>query len=441
MRCILFKKISYLFLFFIHNIKMRGNFFVIIFCLLSKILFSQTANNYAVSTGTGGTIRAPGWTQIIGNCQDDGVSAVQSIGFTFVYEGINYTQFSVNSNGLIKLGGTAITGEWSNNAISTENRPKLMPCWEDMHTGASGYVRFGVSGTSPNRICTIEMNQLSHIDPSTCDEINYMRVQTNLYEGSNIIEFVYIRLNSTTNFSNWIYCWGNADIGIGGANASNYLIRNHSTNHTFDGTSEGSGVIIERWPSEQINLENTRRWYKFTPPSVAPVSLLNFNANCINKNVKLDWQTASEINNDYFDLERSADGNSYGSLLRVNGNGTTNEPHQYFAYDEQPLGGSNYYRLKQVDFNGSTTYYNPIIVNCNQVEGISIYPNPNNGSFIVSGISEEEEIQLTDALGRTLLSKKGEMNYELNNLQEGIYFVIIKSKFGLVQTQKIVVQR
>ncbi len=107
----------------------------------------------------------------------------------------------------------------------------------------------------------------------------------------------------------------------------------------------------------------------------------------------------------------------------------------------QPLAGVNYYRLKQVDFSGATTYYNPVIVNCNQTESISIYPNPNNGSFVVIGISEEEEIQLTDALGRTLLSKKGEMNYEVNNLQEGIYFVIIKSKFGLVQTQKIVVQR
>jgi len=172
-----------------------------------------------------------------------------------------------------------------------------------------------------------------------------------------------------------------------------------------------------------------------------PVSLLNINASCINKNVKLNWQTASEINNDYFDVERSNDGNIYTSILRLNGNGTTNEPHQYFAYDEQPLAGVNYYRLKQVDFNGATTYYNPVIVNCNQTESISIYPNPNNGSFVVIGISEEEELQLTDALGRTLFNKKGEINYEVNNLQEGIYFVIIKSKFGLVQTQKIVVQR
>jgi len=175
--------------------------------------------------------------------------------------------------------------------------------------------------------------------------------------------------------------------------------------------------------------------------STLPVSLLNFNANCINKNVKLNWHTESELNNDYFDVERSNDGNSYASLLRVNGNGTTNEPHQYFAYDEQPLAGTNYYRLKQVDFNGATTYYNPVMVNCADDANISIYPNPNNGSFIVSGISDDDEIQLTDALGRNLFNKKGEINYEVNNLQEGIYFVIIKNKFGVVQTQKIVVQR
>jgi autotransporter-associated beta strand protein len=175
-----------------------------------------------------------------------------------------------------------------------------------------------------------------------------------------------------------------------------------------------------------------------------PVSLLNFKANCINKNVQLNWQTASESNNDFFDIERSTDGLSYANFLRVNGKGTTNEQQNYTAYDEQLFEGNIYYRLKQVDFNGSATYYNPQMVNCADDANISIFPNPNNGNFLIKGLQEESELQLTDALGKNLLIKKvvaTETTYEVTTLQEGIYFLLIKSKSGLVQTQKIVVQK
>jgi hypothetical protein len=177
--------------------------------------------------------------------------------------------------------------------------------------------------------------------------------------------------------------------------------------------------------------------------AILPVSLLNFKANCINKNVQLNWQTASESNNDYFDIERSTDGLSYANFLRVNGKGTTNEQQNYTAYDEQLFEGNIYYRLKQVDFNGSATYYNPQMVNCADDANISIFPNPNNGNFLIKGLQEESELQLTDALGKNLLIKKvvaTETTYEVTTLQEGIYFLLIKSKSGLVQTQKIIVQ-
>ena len=181
----------------------------------------------------------------------------------------------------------------------------------------------------------------------------------------------------------------------------------------------------------------------YTCPT-APVQLLNFKANCVNNNVQLNWQTASESNNDYFDIERSTDGLSYANFLRVNGNGNTNEQQNYTAYDEQPLTGTNYYRLKQVDFNGATTYYNPVMVNCADDANISIYPNPNYGNFLIKGLQEESELQLTDALGKNLLTKNvsaTETTYEVTTLQEGIYFLLIKTKLGLVQTQKIIVQK
>lgn len=332
---------------------------LIVLTILSNIVLGQTANTYTVTTGTAGTVRNPAWTQIIGGCIDDGVSTVQNIGFNFIYEGTTYTQFSVNSNGLIKLGGVVITDEWSNNATSTTNRPKLMPCWEDMETGVDGFVRFGVAGTSPNRILTIEMSQLSHVEGSApCDEPRYMRVQTNLYEGTNVIEFVYVSLISTSFFSQWIYCWGNADIGIGGANASNYLTRNNSINHTFNSTSEGSGILIERWPGEGINGSDTRRWYRFTPPATAPVTLSLFDYDC--KKGELIWTTLSEKNSDRFVIEYSYNTEIWYYLKSVQSSGNSNTVINYNTSADPNI----YYRLKQLDFDGKYEYFGPIYSTC-----------------------------------------------------------------------------
>ena len=76
---------------------------------------AQNATNYVFSTTTGATLDAmTGSTSLIGASVDDGVSAVTNIGFPFMYENVAYTQFSVNSNGLIRLGGTAVSNDWTN---------------------------------------------------------------------------------------------------------------------------------------------------------------------------------------------------------------------------------------------------------------------------------------------------------------------------------------
>ena len=373
--------------------------YLIILLFLVSNLYSQTANLYTVTTGTAGTVRNPAWTQIIGGCIDDGVSTVQNIGFTFVYEGVNYTQFSVNSNGLIKLGGVAITDEYINNATSTTNRPKLMPCWEDMETGVDGFVRFGTAGTSPNRITTIDIWQLSHVEGSApCDEPRYMRVQANLYEGTNVIEYVYCSLISTSYFSQWIYCWGNADIGIGGATASNYLIRNHPTNHTFNSTSEGSGILIERWPGEGINGSDNRRWYRFTPPIVAPVNLILFDYDC--KKGEIIWSTLTETNSDRFVVEYSYNGEIWYHLKGIGSTGNSNTKIDYRVKGDPNI----YYRLKQIDFDGKYEYFGPIYAGCLQsspnrrvvgvynVLGESVDPNTHTFKIIVYSDGSYEKV-------------------------------------------------
>lgn len=90
--------------------------------------------------------------------------------------------------------------------------------------------------------------------------------------------------------------------------------------------------------------------------TVLPIQLLDFKANYDGTNVNCTWITASELNNDYFTLERTTNGKDYKEIGYIKGSGTTNIQHNYNFPDCQPLTGQSYYRLKQTDFNGQYTY-------------------------------------------------------------------------------------
>ncbi len=95
---------------------------------------------------------------------------------------------------------------------------------------------------------------------------------------------------------------------------------------------------------------------KFSPTGILPVKLITFNAAQDNKKVNCTWETASEINNNYFTIERSLDGNHFESIGRVKGKGNTNTNIRYSFTDNNPFAGISYYRLKQTDFDNTYSY-------------------------------------------------------------------------------------
>jgi hypothetical protein len=98
-------------------------------------------------------------------------------------------------------------------------------------------------------------------------------------------------------------------------------------------------------------------------PSALPVVLTSFSAVLRDNATQLNWTTSSEINNDYFSVERSADGRLFEDIQHVAGNGNSQVVRNYNATDETPLPGVSYYRLKQVDFNGTFAYSKVVAVN------------------------------------------------------------------------------
>lgn len=93
---------------------------------------------------------------------------------------------------------------------------------------------------------------------------------------------------------------------------------------------------------------------------VLPIELVSFHGFIVNEMVQLDWVTASEINNDYFLIERSADAIHYDSIGMVRGAGNSTTENKYSFYDAFPSTGTNYYRLRQVDYNGSFSFSSAI---------------------------------------------------------------------------------
>ena len=113
-----------------------------------------------------------------------------------------------------------------------------------------------------------------------------------------------------------------------------------------------------------------------TAESVLPIRLAHFYARAGNSQAFLSWRTATETGNDYFSVERSADGRSFAEIGRVAGAGTSFEPRDYAFTDEHPLPGINYYRLRQTDFDGTYSYSHVVTVSTAAPPSVSLFPVP-----------------------------------------------------------------
>ena len=129
-------------------------------------------------------------TTIIAAATTSGVSTLQNIGFNFDFDGVTYTQFSAQVDGMMRLGSTVISSETTNNTLSTTNKPKLFPYWDDLSAGTaatSGGVSYSLTGTTPNRILVVDWNNFN----STATGATNVNFQVWLYETTNKIEYRY----------------------------------------------------------------------------------------------------------------------------------------------------------------------------------------------------------------------------------------------------------
>lgn len=178
------------------------------------------------------------------------------------------------------------------------------------------------------------------------------------------------------------------------------------------------------------------------PATPLPVELISFNGQLDNNKIQLKWITASELNNSHFEILRSVDGLTFQKISTVKGNGTTSQLQQYEFEDRHYLSGSNYYRLKQVDYDGAFELSEIIRVNADLIENVnlSLYPNPFVDVVTVDlkgiDMTQGARLTITDYSGNLLIDQKvpeSTRTLQLSELstilQQGIYIITVRTNY------------
>lgn len=255
-----------------------------------------------------------------------------------------------------------------------------------------------------------------------------------LIKPSQSAQQVEIFANSTTGAINYTY--NSAPVSLA---ANSYHVYVNGVKHTetfpkigtaytqpainaISFTSGGSAT------QETVKISNIKAIYQ---TSTLPVSLTSFTAKTEANGIRLNWKTASELNNDHFDILRSTDGKMFNTLTSVSGNGTTSKLNNYSYLDNAPESGTNYYQLSQVDKDGTATKSNVIAVTSDlsgqQAFTLNVNGNTLNASFEAS-TNGTATINIHDLSGRSVFAKsvtaqKGSNNISLQtpSFNTGIY--------------------
>ncbi|MFO0496294.1 MAG: T9SS type A sorting domain-containing protein [Flavobacteriia bacterium] len=195
------------------------------------------------------------------------------------------------------------------------------------------------------------------------------------------------------------------------------------------GTASGSGSITSTSTPTAFNSFSrftiANKTGSFNP---LPIELVDFTAEREGEVALIKWETATEINNDYFTLERSKDGVAYEVIAVVEGAGNSTNEIEYRFIDEFPLAGISYYRLKQTDYDGNYTYSDKKSIYLESETEMLVYPNPSNGNVVHIELNggTEKDLNYQVLNMNAQLVQAGNLKAELNN--EGLFQINFEEK-------------
>lgn len=392
----------------------------------------------------------------------------QTIEWTFLFY-LSQTPTGL-SNGAARYGGAFVLGSVYNN---------LQLCNTSLRN--KGYAVF-FGSQSTNQI------HLAHFESGTssaCATNNYPQYMINNTFGTDNTTCIISDDSQAMSGARWYA----VKVQYNPANDEWRLFTRHNVSSTFDpttlGTADGRGSNIDnthtnvQWlsymglyasmpattPTRSVRLKSLKIRKNVsliatpagggfcTSMAALPVEFNQLSSTCMNGQAHLNWSTFTELNNDYFTIERSSDGYVFEEIAQVSGNGTTNQLSAYQWVDDRPFPGVSYYRLSQTDYDGTYTLLKTIsyVHECAEIDySISVYPNPMTEQSMVKLTLENEsdvQLQLIDNSGRLVagvlpMIKKpaGVYEWSLSNyhLAAGVYFLqlIVNHKLETIKIVK-----
>ncbi|NCS89223.1 MAG: hypothetical protein AUK34_00350 [Ignavibacteria bacterium CG2_30_36_16] len=273
-----------------------------------------------------------------------------------------------------------------------------------------------------------------------------------LYRSDNNGATWYTQLNSPYIIKN--FGWLSNDHGfiMGGS----VVYETIDSGNTWSLVSELSNIGLQKFhaPHNYLGYStgNLGLIYKYIDTSIVPVELISFQGMVENKKVILTWQTASELNNSGFQVEKSFDKENWFNIGFVEGSGTTTEKINYIFIDNNIVTNIQYYRLKQVDHNGQYKFSDIIKIIGNSLittfQLYPSYPNPFNSSTVISYQVPHRSfinISLYNIIGEKIIQIVNEEKseglhkelFQSSLLPSGVYFVRMTSSAGFNAVNKI----
>jgi|GEM_PF-1643802 len=365
---------------------------------------------------------------------------VMQMNFPLVVTGtLNFTQGLINMNSYTLTLGTAVatpgtllhTNGWVYNgtftrwvkttAIAIPANTGLMPIGTDP-LGSNVYRPFWI-GSSANLTAGGTVTVIHNPTMQWFNPVSYFDASWgNAVQG---VSYAAWQLSTGNGFA---LNGASGQIRFGGGGFGIFVLSDLNASLAFNtvgtfgaATSFNVPLEVNRTALTQANFVNT--WHIGTDDideSPLPVTLLSFNAQATAQNtVNVAWVTASQVDNKWFTVERSKDGVIFDSIGILAGAGTTSETLTYGFLDESPYTGTSYYRLKQTNLDGTSSYSHIAAVNISLSAKLTVYPNPANASSVYTYNATEAgnaDIRMITADGKVINTGTVNMQQGANTL-------------------------
>ncbi len=244
---------------------------------------------------------------------------------------------------------------------------------------------------------------------------------------------------------------------VGSGNKFNDLYGKLSTDTVFNdlGIAYGDTVLFKSTPgatyqlyvlgTDNVNNKESKNptgevTYTFGSNPL-PLSWLSFTGKKVGSRVQLNWTTANEINTSHFDIEKATDSSGYVLIGTEMAKGNTGHNNDYVSFDDHPVYGNNFYRLKEFDIDGKFIYSSIVLVRYDQNGYVIIAPNPAKDYVSIKSNEIFSQIQLIDMNGRIIRTYSNSTNniYSLSGISKGLYYLRLIGTTDS-QTHKLLIQ-